>query len=75
MRKVEVGRRNYIGNDGKSYTVVEWVNMVSENMISGQRPTAYGTTEVLLADGTSLLDTDEDDVFEISTSGVIIRPA
>lgn len=43
-------------------------------MISGQRPTAYGTTDVLLADGTTLLDTDEDEVFEIFTSGVIIRP-
>lgn len=75
MRKVEVKRRNYLGNDGKPYTVVEWATVVSESLISGPRSSAHGTVDVLLADGTVLLDTDEDDVFEVSSTGVIIRPA
>jgi len=70
----EVSRRNYIGDDGLAYVVVEMKPVLTTKPIDGPAVTGYGTSEFRL-EGNGLLYDKDNDCFEIATTGVMIRPA
>ena len=70
----EVSRKNYIGDDGLTYVVVEMKPVLTTKPISGPTARGYGTS-VFRLEGNGLLYDKDDDCFEIATTGVTIRPA
>jgi len=69
----EVGRKDYVGDDGKRYTVVELKPVLSVKLLNEPRLTGLGASVFQLANGGLLYDRD-DDCFEIAATGVVIRP-
>jgi hypothetical protein len=71
----EIGRRDYIGDDGNHYVVVEFKPSIVRQPIAGDRVKVIGTSQFRLSTGEELFEQSEDDVFEIEDTGVVIRPA
>ncbi|OCJ02456.1 hypothetical protein A6U86_32255 [Rhizobium sp. AC27/96] len=71
----EIGRRDYIGDDGNHYVVVEFKPSIVRQSIAGGPVKVLGTAQFRLSTGEDLFEQGEDDVFEIEDTGIVIRPA
>lgn len=71
----EIGRRDYIGDDGNQYVVVEYKRNIVRDPIAGGPVKVLGTARFRLSTGEDLFEQGEDDVFEIEDTGIVIRPA